>query len=71
MTKWISPPADYAELMLWRVFVATCEADVWQVIERWVRNYGNPFETPVAETDAQYETRQVYQNALRYTYHNK
>lgn len=62
------PPDCYEELCLWKVFVRTCEAEVWQIVARWVKRYGNPFIVPENETYDQEHDRRMYQEALRFCY---
>lgn len=66
---WTDPPSSYESLCMWRVYIATCEAEVWQVVCRWYKKYGNPFIVPDNESMDEYESRQHYQNALRFCYH--
>lgn len=66
-----TPPRTYAELELWKVFVATTESEVWQVIFRWVKKYGNPFEERTRTSFEEEEVRQLYQESLRITYVKK
>lgn len=66
------PPSSYEDLELWKVFVRTCELEVWQVVTRWIKRYGNPYVTPEEEEGYDdYATRQWYQQALRFCYINR
>lgn len=65
---WTRPPTCYEDLCIWKVFVMTYTEDVWQIIRRWIKRYGNPFEEPVEESVEEQQLRHVYQDALRFCY---
>ena len=65
------PPQSDAELLLWKVFCRTTEQDIWQIINRWIKRYGNPFDGMFEERS--YEETQVrgmFQEALMFLIHN-
>ena len=58
------PPRTYPELHLWKVFIKAYDGDLWQIIERWVKAYGNPFVVPEKESYDEEAQRILYQMAL-------
>lgn len=64
MNRWGEPPRDWETLQLWKVFIVTCEAEVWQVVDRWVKKYGNPWYVPVDESYGDYAIRHLYITAM-------
>jgi len=66
---WTTPPRTREELPLWRCFAVTVELEVWEVVRRWVVKFGNPFVIPEhAESYEQWTERQLFQEAIMYTY---
>lgn len=63
---WAHPPTNYASLCLWKVFVKSYDGELWQVVNRWVKKYGNPFVEPDVETDVERDMRLMHQGALLY-----
>ena len=61
-----SPPSDIPQLTLWKVFVKTYQGDLWQIVHRWLKRYGNPFYESEGESDVIREKRLLYQAALYY-----
>lgn len=61
-----SPPSDIAQLTLWKVFVKTYQGDLWQIVHRWLKQYGNPFYETEGESDVTRDKRLLYQAALYY-----
>lgn len=76
---WEHPPSTMAELCLWRVFCATTEGDIWQIIRRWIKKYGNPFEPFITKDHEEFdmkdyeelEVHSLYVEALRSMYTKK
>jgi len=60
------PPQCWEELQVWKVFVRVCEADVWQITERWIRKFGNPYVIPEGEDEDRYVLRHLFQQALQF-----
>lgn len=69
---WEFPPATFNELLLWRCFCVSCEADVWQVISRWVKRHGSPFDEVLNQEDYEAAERNtLYRDAIMYTFLHK
>lgn len=68
---WSHPPNNYETLCMWKVFVCTCEMEVWTVVHRWYKKYGNPYIIPDNESMDDNDRRQYYQQALTFCYHRK
>lgn len=62
------PPDTFEDLCLWKVFVMTYDGDLWQIINRWIKKYGNPFAEIEVNNYAAEHDRRIYQEALRYCY---
>lgn len=65
------PPRSEDELFIWKVFVSTCETEVWQVVHRWIKKFGNPAIRPEEESYDDSIVRGLYREALRITFDNK
>jgi hypothetical protein len=63
---WSHPPNDDAELALWKCYVSTTEQNVWDVVQRWLKRYGNPFEGDCNEID--WCETLIFRLAILYTY---
>jgi hypothetical protein len=60
------PPADDAELAVWKCFVSSTESNVWELVVRWLKRYGNPFAGDVVKDD--WLDNVIYRLAITYTY---
>lgn len=65
------PPTCWEELMIWRAFLATYDGDAWQIIDRWIKQKGNPYYIPDNECEECRSLRIMFQESLRVTYVNK
>jgi hypothetical protein len=45
LLEWREPPKRHEELLIWKAFVKTTQEDVWPIVARWIKKYGNPYDT--------------------------
>lgn len=64
MHSFTSPPQTWEDLQIWITFVHSYDGDKWQIIERWIKTFGNPYIVPNKENEEDNEKRLMFQWSL-------